>query len=113
MKLLVKFCFHKDTKWGLMAETHFPKGTERFWYNIEVVTTVKPKPCTKGGQTHLLTLRGTGCLIDGSFDILFPNKKEPSLDDSFTIPCNLMLLTKSSRGDRSLNCTMKIKKKKI
>src|SRR5210317_258569 len=113
MKLLVKFCYHKDTKWGLMAATHIPKETELLWYDGEVVNTAKAKTQPKEGQTHLLTLRGTGCSVDGSFDILFPNKREPSLDDSFTIPCNLMSLTNSSKGDRIPNCTLKIKKKKI
>src|SRR5210317_1173064 len=113
MKLLVKFCYHKDTKWALMAATHIPKGKELLWYNSEVVNTAKAKTCPKEGQTHLMTLRGTGGSIDGSFDILFPNKREPSLGDSFTIPCNLMLLTNSSRGGRSPNYIMKIKKKKM
>src|SRR5210317_1140291 len=101
MKLLVMFCFHNETKWGLIAATHILKDTELLWYNKEVVNTAKAKICPKEGQTHLLTLRGTGCSIDRSFDILFPNKKEPSLDDQFTIPCNLMSLTNSSRRGRS------------
>src|SRR5210317_1514943 len=113
MKLLVKFCFHKDTKWGLMATTHIPRGTELLWYDGEVVSTAKAKTCPKEGQTHLLTLKGIGCSIDGSFDILFPNKREPSLDDLFTIPCNLMSLTNLSRGGRNPNFMMKIKKKKL
>src|SRR5210317_969211 len=113
MKLLVKFCYHKDTKKGLMAATHIPKGTELLWYDGEVVNTAKAKTRSKKCQTNLLTLQGTKCSIDGSFDILFPKKREPSLDDLFTIPCNLMSLANSSRGGRSPNCTMKIKKKKM
>ena len=93
-----------------MTATHIPKGTELLWYDGEVVNTAKAKTCPKEGQTHLLTLRGTGCSVDGSFDILFPNKREPSLDDQFTIPCNLMSLTNSSRGGRKPKCMMKIKK---
>ena len=113
MKLFVQFCYHKDTKWGLMATTHIPKGTELLWYDGEVLNMAKAKTRPKNGQTHLLTLRGTGCSVDGSFDILFPYKREPSLDEKFTIPCNLMSLTNSSRGGRSPNCIMKIKKKKM
>src|SRR5210317_2359004 len=113
MKLLVQFCYQKDTKWGFIATTHIPKGTELLWYDCEVVNTAKAKTCPKHGQTHLLTLRCTGCSVDGLFDILFPYKREPSLDDQFTITCNLMSLTNSSRGGRSPNCVMKIKKKKM
>src|SRR5210317_280653 len=113
MKLFVQFCYHKDTKWKSMAITHIPKGTELLWYDGEVVRTAKAKTHSKEGQTHLLTLKGTGCSVDGSFDILFPNKREPSVDDKFTIPCNLMSLTNSSRGDRSPNFMMKIKKTKM
>src|SRR5210317_1838767 len=112
MKLFVQFCYHKDTKWGLMAMTHIPKGTELIWYDGEIVNTAKAKTCPKEGQTHLLTLRGTGCSVDGSFDILFPNKRESSVDNQFTIPCNLMLITNLSRGGRSPKCIMKIKEKK-
>src|SRR5210317_1616524 len=113
MKLLVKFCYHKDTKWGLMAATHIPKGSDLLWYDSEVESTANAKTCPKEGQTHLLTMTGTGCSIDGSFDILFPNKREPSLDDQFTIPCNLMSLTNLSREGRNPNCVMKIKKKML
>ena len=96
-----------------MAMTHIPKKTELLWYDGEVVNTAKAKTCPKEGQTHLLTLRGTGCSIDGPFDILFPNEREPSLDDLFTVSCKLMLLINSSRGGRSPNCMMKIKKKML
>src|SRR5210317_807366 len=71
------------------------------------------KTRSNNDQTHLLTLRGTGCSVDGTFDILFPYKREPSLDEKFAIPCNLMLLTNFSRRGRSPNCIMKIKKKKM
>src|SRR5210317_1368302 len=113
MKLFVKFFYHNDTKWGLMATTHILKGTELLWYDGEVLNTAKAKTCPKEGQTHLLTLRGTGCSVDGSFGILFPNKMEPSVDNQFTIPCNLMSLTNLSRGGRSPNCIVKTKKKKM
>src|SRR5210317_2131074 len=96
-----------------MAATHIPKDTELLWYDGEVVNTAKAKNSPKEGKTHLLTPRGTGCSIDGSFDILFPHKRGPSLDDAFTILFNWMSLTNSSRGNRSPNCILKIKKQSV
>ena len=113
MLIKVQLCYHRKVGLGVKAQTRIPKGTKVLYYYGDVHSTAKVKKDDGKKHTHLMTIPGTGCSIDGQYTILFPSEPEADLTKTYTIPCPLMSLTNSSRGYREANCKLKFETKSM
>ena len=102
----VKLCFNEKVGIGIQAVYFIPRGTKVLYYYGEVWNTQTTKEKGQIYHSHFLTVPGTGCSINGSFEILVP-------EDSFgarlyDIPAPFMSLPNSSRNYKTPNCKMPI-----
>ena len=102
--MLVRICYNRRIGLGVEAVTMIPQGTQVLYYDGNVWSTVKAHQHGQGRQSHFRTIRGTGCTIDGSYDILFPDEPNPNLSRIYQVPCGIMSLTNSSEGYKPPNC---------
>ena len=106
MLIKVQLCYHKDVGLGVKAKTKIPKGVNVLYYYGEVHSTANAKKDDGVKHTHLLTFPGTGCSVDGSYDILFPSEPTADFTKAYTIPSPFMSLTNSSYGYKEANCKL-------
>ena len=97
-ELQVQLTWNHNVGIGLMATTFIPKGTKVAYYYGNVWNMNKAKKEAGNKLSHFMTIPGTGCSIDGSFKILFPNQSFLNLETKHKNPCGLMSLTNSSRN---------------
>ena len=106
MLIKVQMCYHRKVGLGVKAKTRIPKGVKVLYYYGDVHSTTQVKKDDGKEHTHLMTIPGTGCSIDGQYSVLFPSEPEADLNKTFNIPCPLMSLTNSSRGYKEANCKL-------
>ena len=99
----VQLCYNRKVGLGVRAVTNIPKDTKILFYYGDVWNTKEAKELHISKQTHIMTIPGTGCSIDGAYDILFPDTN-PNMNKIYDAPCNLMSLTNSSKNYKEANC---------
>ena len=107
-ELQVQLTWNHNVGIGLMATTFIPKGTKVAYYYGNVWNTSKAKKEAGNKLSHFMTIPGTGCSIDGSFDVVLPNVTFPNFEEKHHVPCPLMSLTNSSTQYKPANCKLKV-----
>ena len=102
--MLVKLCYNRRVGLGVEAATNIPQGTRVLFYNGIVWSNVDAHHQGQLRQSHFMTIKGTGCTIDGGYDILFPNEPTPNFEKLYQVPTGLMSLTNSSDNYKPANC---------
>ena len=100
----VKLCFNEKVGIGIQASDFIPKGTKILYYYGDVWNTKTAKQKGQLYHSHFLTVQGTGCSINGSYEILFP--EDDLRARLYDIPAPFMSLTNSSRNYKTSNCKM-------
>ena len=111
MLIKVQLCYDRRVGLGVKAATKIPKDTIVLYYYGDVHSTAQVKKDDGMTYTHLMTIPGTGCSINGEYKILFPSEPVADLNKTHTIPCPLMSLTNSSYEYKNANCKLIIKNK--
>ena len=96
--MLVRICYNRRLGLGVEAVTMIPQGTQVLYYYGNVWSTVEAHQHGQDRQSHFMTIKGTGCTIDGSYDILFPDEPNPNLSKTHQVPGGILSLTNSSEG---------------
>ena len=109
MLIKLQLCYDRHVGLGVKAVTKVPKGTNVLYYYGDVHSTAQVKKDDGMKHTHLMTIPGTGCSINGKYKILFPSEPVANLNKTYTIPCPLMSLTNSSYEYKNANCKLIIK----
>ena len=102
--MLVRLCYNRRVGLGVEAVTRIPQGTRVLFYYGNLWSTIDAHNHGQDRESHFMTIQGTGCTIDGGYDLLFPNEPNPNLTKSHQVPCGLMSLTNSSHNYKPPNC---------
>ena len=87
----VQLCFNDKVGKGIQANDFIPKGTKVLYYYEDVWNTKTAKEKGQSYHSHFLTVQGTGCSINGSYEILFPEDNLRA--EYYDIPVPLMFGT--------------------
>ena len=106
--MLVQLCLNEGVGIGVQAATMIPRGTRVLYYYGDVLSNQEAHKVEPTGQTHFMTVSGTGCTINGAYHVLFPGEFHVDFNQTYQVPCGLMSLTNSSHGYKEANCKVHI-----
>ena len=102
----LQLCYNSQVGLGVRSLDNIPSGQKVVYYYGEVWNTQKAKLEGHKKHSHFLTVPGTGCSIDGSFNTLFPDQTYPDLLKIHPIGAPLMSFTNASNGYKPSNCKL-------
>ena len=106
--MYVQLCYHRRVGVGVRACQFIPKGTRVLYCYRNVCTTSQAKKEKSGHKTHLLTIPGTGCSVEGTYATLFESDGFPDFNKKFSVPSPLLTMANSSQNYIDSNCRIVI-----